>query len=440
MAIFRRGHTDRDEGRTDPRLSETVAFSTEHLKILNRVLQATRGPYEVPELLELLVREIVDALGARWGTIKMRGEGEEDVARTMIRRPGLHAGTVPRAIENTAFLLVYGSREPLVVDDLTTDARFPKPEKADEGARCLVAVPIQHKGEMTGVLTLVDRREGGIFLKYHQELAMLLATEAGALLANARLLEEVLQRRAFEKERELAETVWRRFLPSILPEVTGFALAATCNPARRIGGDYYDFICQGDGRTVIALGDVSGSGMPAALLMSNLQAMLRMSLRMHPEPERAVTLVNEHLCSTTDPQNFATLFLGVIDPATRVLTYVNAGHNPPYVLGRDGKVAELRASGIPIGFLPDAVYEAPMMSIPKGSRLLMFSDGIVEATRADGEMFGEERLLALARESEGRPPGEQVQAVMEAVESWCAGSTAYQDDRTLVILDCCAEG
>ena len=81
-----------------------------------------------------------------------------------------------------------------------------------------------------------------------------------------------------------------------------------------------------------------------------------------------------------------------------------------------------------------------MMSIPKGSRLLMFSDGIVEATRADGEMFGEERLLALARESEGRPPGEQIQAVMEAVESWCAGSTAYQDDRTLVILDCCAEG
>jgi serine phosphatase RsbU (regulator of sigma subunit) len=434
MPLFRR-----ERPRPDPSLSDTVIISADHLRILNRVLQATRGPYEVPQLLELLVREIVDAVGARWGTIKLRGVGGEDVARTMIRTPGLHAGTVPRVIENTAFLLVSGSREPLVVDELGSDSRFPPPKRPEEAARCLLAVPILHQGDLAGVLTLVDRREGGVFLKYHSDLAQLLAAEAGSLLENARLLEDALQHRALDRERELAESVWRRFLPARLPEVPGFALAAACNPARQIGGDYYDVLRLPDGRTIVALGDVSGSGMPAALLMSNLQALLRMSLRVHAELVPAILLVNEHLCAATGPEHFATLFLGILEEAGCRFRYVNAGHNPPYILGRDGSVRELAATGIPLGFLTDAVFEAGEETLGPGDRILIFSDGLVEAADPDEELFGEQRLLGLMHTLGEENPAEQVQRLLREVERWSAGSEGYQDDRTVVLLTTCPQ-
>ena len=437
MAVFRRKKEEGTLVAAEMRESRIESrISTEHLEIINRILTATRGPYEVPELLDLLVKEIVDAVGSRWGTIKLRTD-EGDAVHTMIRRPGIRAGTVPRSIENTAFFLVMGTGEPLMVENLQDDNRFPDTSDASEKANSLMAVPIEYKGEAIGVLILVDRQENKPFTDRDLRLATLLASEAGPLIENARLVEEAFERRAMDKERELAEEVWRRFLPAQLPVVDGFELAARCDPAQKVGGDYYDVICLGDGKTLVALGDVSGSGMPAALLMSNLQAALRVSLGTDPDLEHLASMINMHLCTTTDPERFATLFLGIVDPAERKLKFVNAGHNPPILFHADGSWEELPATGIPVGFYPDAQYEAPEFSLSSGDCLLIHSDGIPEAFSVQEEMFGDERMVEVVKGKYGVPAQEVLESVLLAVEEWSKGSTAYQDDRTLLVLSCC---
>lgn len=408
-----------------------VTVTQEHLQIINRILTATRGPYEVPEMLELLVKEIVDALGVRWGTIKLSTE-EDDVAHTMIRRPGVQAGTVPRVIENTAFYLVMGTGDSVVVDDLGKDGRFPSGQA--ESARSLMAVPIVFQGEPIGVLTLVDRQDGRAFSDGDHALATYLASEAGPIIKNAQLMEEAFRQKALEHERELAESVWRRFLPDRLPQIEGFDIAASCVPAREVGGDYYDMIHVADDRLLLALGDVSGSGMPAALLMSNLQAVLRATARAQTDPARIVSLVNEHICASTTPDRFATLFIGVLDPLRGTLEYVNAGHNPPYLFQPDGGWQELQATGIPVGFVPDAAFEAPSVSMEEGSRIIVFSDGITESFSPEEEMFGEERLIELVGSLAGASSQELLDKVFEAVGEWTAGSEIYHDDCTLVVL------
>ncbi len=443
------GRKQKSEDRSDETspAPDAVAVESEadtgvtqaHLQIINRILTATRGPYEVPEMLDLLVKEILDVVGARWGTIKLSTE-ESDVAHTMIRRPGIQAGTVPRVIENTAFFLVMGTGETLVVNDLAADSRFPTAGGESDGASSLLAVPVQFQGKPMGVLTLVDRQDGGAFSSGDQGLASFLAGEAGPIIKNAQLMEEAFQQRALEHERELAETVWRRFLPEKLPRIEGFDMAAKCVPARRVGGDYYDVIELDDGSLLIALADISGSGMPAALLMSNLQAVLRATARSHREPELITSLVNQHICSTTSPDRFATLFLGILDPTTCELHYVNAGHNPPFLFKPDGEWEELPATGIPVGFVADTEYELAERTLDSGTRLLIFSDGITEAFSADEEMFGEERLIEMVRSSEETSSQGLLKAILTTIDEWSKDSTAYQDDCTLLVLNSVGSG
>jgi sulfur transfer complex TusBCD TusB component (DsrH family) len=437
MSALRKNRQSEKEQQAPPssELTETKSY-TSQLEILNRVLTATRGPYEVPELLDLLVKEIVDAVEVRWGTIKLRGE-TGDTAETMIRQAGLEAGTVPRAIENTAFYLVMGTGDMLVVDDLTEDERFPASDDDSERARTLLAAPIQHKGELIGVLTLVDRLNSRPFGKSSKTLVSLLAGEAGGIIKNAWLMEEVVGQKAMEQERIMAETVWRRFLPEQLPDVVGFELAACCHPASSIGGDYYDAIPLSDGRTLLAIGDVSGSGMAAALLMSNLQASLRIGLRSHWELSGAVELINEHMCSTTDSDRYATLFLGALDPENHRMEYVNAGHTPPVVMHADGTYETLPATGIPVGFEPKTEFEAVIVTLSRGDRVIIYSDGITEAISDSGEMFEIERLAEVAITHEDSSAEAVMQEILTAVEQWSEDSASYQDDITLVIVMCC---
>ncbi len=444
MAAFSRKKSSKEPAEAAPSVPAEEPFSTQssistsHLLILNRIMSATRGPYDVQELLDLLVKEIVDAVGARWGTIKLKAE-EEDTVHTMIRRPGIRAGTVPRAMENTAFFLVMGTGETLVIDDLESDSRFPDSTQGVEPAKSLLAVPIQHQGEAIGVLALVDSKDGRPFRDEDIGLATLLATEAGPLIENARLVQEALAQRALERERELAEDVWKRFLPSVLPEVEGFDIAAHCSPAQRIGGDYYDVISLPDGRTLVALGDVSGSGMPAALLMSNLQAALRVSLGASTDLVTVAAAVNRHICSTTDVERYATLFMGIMDPDRCIFHYVNAGHNPPVVFRSDGSYEELKATGIPVGFIPEAQYESTEINLSAGDRLMIHSDGIPEAFSVQDEMFGDERLIELVAGKSDLSAQELLDTILTAVDEWSQGSDAYTDDRTLVILNCCKD-
>ncbi len=248
-------------------------------------------------------------------------------------------------------------------------------------------------------------------------------------LANDRLQQELATARAIQV----------RLLPRAVPELRGFEVAGTSIPSREIGGDYYDFLAQGEDLVGIAIGDVSGKGMPAALLMSNLQASLHGQV-LHPgSVSSVVASVNQLLVRSTDPHMFATFFYGLLDTSTGEFTCTNAGHNPPLVVRRDGTVEELSRGGLLLGMLEDQVYQQDTVILQPGDGIVMYTDGITEAVGPGVEeddpeaMFGEEALRRVVLENRHLPAAGIQEAILAAVSAHTAG-VPQSDDITLVVI------
>jgi sigma-B regulation protein RsbU (phosphoserine phosphatase) len=243
---------------------------------------------------------------------------------------------------------------------------------------------------------------------------------------------EVLRRKeALEREIEIARDVQRQLLPRALPEVHGLELAAVCRPAVGVGGDFYDFLTHADDRLGIVVADVSGKGIPAALLMAGLQASVRSIAHPGAMPADVNRRLNDSVHRSTDDARYATVFLALWDGRAMALDYSNAGHYPPILL-RGREVERLTASGLPIGALPGSIYREGRCRLAAGDLLAMYTDGIVEAPGPTGEEFGEQRLAAILRDKRGEPLDEVLAAVLRAVGAWTNGSPPH-DDATLVL-------
>jgi sigma-B regulation protein RsbU (phosphoserine phosphatase) len=202
---------------------------------------------------------------------------------------------------------------------------------------------------------------------------------------------------------------------------------------RAVGGDYYDYIEMPEGRIAIGLGDVAGKGLPAALLMTSFQASLRALSELDLAPGDTILRLNRLLCRALPANRFVTFFYAVLDPSTRKLQFVNAGHNPPWVIRADGTRESLGQNGPPLGMFEESTYTMGDLELGPGELLVCYSDGISEAENLKGEEFSEERLTALVEERRTLPPVEIVQHVNSALNDYCHG-TSQQDDITLVVL------
>jgi len=244
----------------------------------------------------------------------------------------------------------------------------------------------------------------------------------------ARRREEAAERR------ELSEAlkIQQRLLPQQVPEIEGWELAVSWQPANGVGGDCFDMIRLGDTRLAISIADVVGKGIPAALLMSNLQAAVRAFASEAVEPQALCHQVNRILCGNIAEGRFISFFYSVLDAPTGVMTYTNAGHYLPMLVRADGTVERLGAGGPVLGVLSDAEYEQAHVGIGPGDRLVMFTDGLTEARSAADEEFGEERLLdaAVAHRACSAPA---LQArLADSVATFTGGR--LQDDATLIVL------
>ncbi|HKP71591.1 MAG TPA: PP2C family protein-serine/threonine phosphatase, partial [Pyrinomonadaceae bacterium] len=242
-----------------------------------------------------------------------------------------------------------------------------------------------------------------------------------------------------EHELQLASEIQQRFQPSSAPQVEGYELQGISFPCYEIGGDYYDFIERPDGRMVIALGDVSGKGTSAALLMSSLHAAMHAQISAHQTLGETISAVNRYLAETIPFNRFITLFCAELDPQTGALSFLNAGHNPPLIAHAGGTLEQLGAGGIPLGIMPDAVYREGRTQLQQGDALIIYSDGVSETQNAAGEEYGTQRLYnTVARNLEASAAG--IRDKIEADLTKFAQGTAAVDDITLVIVKRQAEG
>jgi sigma-B regulation protein RsbU (phosphoserine phosphatase) len=257
-----------------------------------------------------------------------------------------------------------------------------------------------------------------------------------------RLLKESLEKTRLEGELEIAREVQNRLFPQSAPEVAGLHLYGLCKPARTVSGDYYDFLRLGDGKVALVVGDISGKGISAALLMATLQSALHaqfydgkpvssLPLAYPAATAEVVSRLNRQIYASTPREKYVTLFYGVYDSISGKLTYTNAGHLPP-MLFRQNRILRLEGGGTVVGLFPAACYEQTEVQIEPGDLLLAFTDGMTEPENSFGEEFGEERLLEVARRALASPPEVLMDEIYSSVSDW-TGSPELQDDMTLVV-------
>ena len=252
-------------------------------------------------------------------------------------------------------------------------------------------------------------------------------------IENARLTEAEQTKKLLVRELERAAEIQRRLLPANVPDVADFDLAGYNAPCRTVGGDYYDFLHYPDGRVSLFIGDVSGNGMAAALLMSSLQARIQVLFEKPDGLSEQVTRLNRITAANCPGNCFITLFTAILDPAAGEMRYCNAGHNPPLLLHKNDEVEPLGATGIVLGIMPGASYEQRMCRLDRGDLLVLFSDGVTESSSPNSdEEFGEERLIALLKRERRQPAAKIVEGIKTALLSF-TGPAAAADDITIVL-------
>ena len=304
------------------------------------------------------------------------------------------------------------------------------------GATHLLSLPIAVEGRPKGLLVVGDkesRRGVGPFLTSDRRTLALFANQAAIALENARLHREALERERLEREMQVAAEIQRQILPKGAPPVTGYQLVGWNLPARQVGGDYYDLLALPDGRVELVVGDVSGKGIPAALMVSTLHSALRLLLDQAGFGPSLLEQLNRHILESSAANKFITMLIAELEPGSGILRYLNAGHNPGLLLRAGGRVEELTSGGIPLGLLPNSRYQPRELVVEPGDLLCIYSDGITEAESITDEEFGTERLVEILRQHGGRPLQEVLEEIQAAVSRFALGKPQY-DDQTLVLL------
>ncbi|MCF7805975.1 MAG: SpoIIE family protein phosphatase [Candidatus Marinimicrobia bacterium] len=319
------------------------------------------------------------------------------------------------------------------VSDVSVDERVQYLEEAlEEGIKSMLALPMLQDGKVIGAISIFmsephefDREEIRTF--------KILANQAAAAISIARLHRDLMSLEAIEHELKIAADIQNRFMPSTVPDIEGMSLAGWNRACQEVGGDFYDYIELPEDNIGIALGDVSGKGIPAALLMAAVRTSLRVQAENVYSMSEVIRRVNKALIKDTNLEEFTTLFYAVLDTSNWMMTYINAGHNPP-LLFRNGDLIRLRTGGVPVGLFTDAVYKQETIEILPGDMLVVYSDGFSEAPDANWDEFGEHRIIDVIRQNCDLHPADIINKLEEAVTDYLSTEVNYSDDRTVVIL------
>jgi sigma-B regulation protein RsbU (phosphoserine phosphatase) len=328
----------------------------------------------------------------------------------------------------------------LATHDLNNDPRFPGLGGTASQVRALLAVPLRLNGRMTGLLAVTHREPGRQWMSNEIQLLTIVANSSASVLEQARLRVEAVEKQRLEEsarrmdiELKQARDIQMGLVPTRPLRCGPWEVDGRIEPARMVGGDAFSYYPLGPHRFAVAIADVSGKGVPAALLMSSVQASLRAFCDGRWQIPEAIRQVNHSVARSAQNGKFITLFYGEVNTETATLRYTNAGHNYPLLRRPDGSLESLSTGGLPLGLFEDTQFAESQVRFAPGDALLLYSDGVTEAMSADGLEFGEERLESIWRENGAKPPGVVVDHLMAEVREF-RGASSQSDDITLVAI------
>jgi sigma-B regulation protein RsbU (phosphoserine phosphatase) len=413
-------------------LAQAERESAGRLKLLNDVHRALAGSLTLPELLELVLDRAFAHLGPEEAVVFLktpRGDLERAATRRAAGARGDHFYS--RSLEHE----VAEKGQAALVLDAQTDERFAAAESIlSSGVRSLIAAPLLDEAGSLGMIVLSSRVHVRRFSEQDMELLVAFASVAALRIRNLSLAEEAARRRELEKELTLARTIQLALLPESLPDIPGYSVYASNDASRAVSGDFYEFQRRDEGEEqVIVIADVSGKGMAASLLAASFDALLMGPIEVGYATDVICAKVSRRLFTRTPPERYVTAFVAAVDPVAGRLTYTNAGHNAGLLLRSDGTVQRLEANGLPIGLFPVVEYDRVDLPLSPGDLLVLYTDGITEASDPEGDEFGLDRLEAAVRAHACEPLTKIAEAVEAALEAFVAGEP-YGDDRTVVML------
>ena len=395
---------------------------------------------ELRPILEWIVRETTGLLSADEGSIRLSGPSTgSSPGVTLIRKelPGLNSGSWERPVAANIMGYIEARDEALATPDLLDDDRFPTLRHTQSRVRAVLAMPLRVDNHITGMLAVTNRTPGRRWTPAEIQLLEVVATHSAGVIEKARLRDETEKmealKQAMERELEFARVRQMSLVPSAALSCGPWEVHGRVVPASQVGGDYYDFFPLDERRFAITIADVSGKGMPAAILMANVQGLLRAFCDGEREITEIIRQVNRGVSRAASDGKFITLFYGEVDHGRGLLRYTNAGHNPPLLRRRDGSVEELTQGGLILGLFDDATYGRGETRFAPGDALLLYSDGITEASDSRDGMYGEDRLRSLWQACATLPSCEVIGRLLKDVETF-RGSAGQGDDMTAVVV------
>ena len=416
-------------------LDSQFTTRNELLGLISKVGIALLSSSGLDETLNQVASLVFEAVPAERCVIMLRDEeAERGMKISVARLRGKDETLEEVRISRTVMEEVLQNGKSVLTADAQHDPRYASQTIALLGIRSVLAVPLSvNQNDVFGLIYADSPTNEATFSEEHLNILTTLASVASIRVENARLLEERFERERMERELELATEIQQRFQPSAPPIMDGYDFQGVSFSCYEIGGDYYDFIRLHNGKMLIALGDVSGKGTAAALLMSSLHAAIHGQVAAKSPLPEIVRSVNQYLSENTPTNRFVTLFLAELTPSDGTLRYINAGHNPPLIGRTNGTVEQLSSGGFPLGIMPMAEYEIGETRLNSNEALVVYSDGVSEAANLKGEEFGMERLSQVICKNLSASASGLRDKVESSLSSFTQTAPAG-DDITLVIV------
>jgi len=405
---------------------------------MDKIGQALLAIRPLDELFEVVVKLAADILNADRTAILLRRGSEDDLVPMAVSQTGRGVGE-EIVVSRTIARMAIGQRQAILTGDAQSDTRFRNQQSViRERIHSAMCVPLWHDGDVLGLIYVDNVAAPLPFAETDLQILTFLAHLAAMKI---RETENYEARQRQEQELKRAATLQQALLPPAEPRQIGSMVIAGSNVASQdVGGDYFDFVDSPSGTLIVGLGDVAGKGMPAALLMTHLSASVKAQI----ETERPLVEVMRRLNSSIyqnlqrgssggSVNRFITLVIADVNPATGEITYVNGGHNPPFLLRASGTLDTLTEGGLLLGIMPEATYTAGSVRLEPGDLLVLYSDGVTEARNLTEEEYGDDRPIAFLRESQAMRPAEMVASLIQNVRAFSKREKPT-DDVTVVVL------